>query len=65
MPWLTVGMREEFVLDVLAWMIENRIRFSDPFEVYGVWYVMYMPIGRAQKEMCERYIEFRCNNGLM
>lgn len=65
MNWLIVGMREEFVEDFVRWMRDNGIRVFKPFELDGVWQVQYMPIGREQKEKCERYIEYRCNNDLM
>lgn len=65
MKWLIAGMREEFVEDFTRWMRDNGIRVSEPFKLDGVWQVQYMPIGREQKEKCERYIEYRCNNGLM
>lgn len=63
--WLIAGMREEFVEDFVQWMKENGIRVSEPFELSGIWKVMYMPIGKEQKEKCERYIEYRCNNDLI
>lgn len=65
MNWLIAGMRQEFVESFVQWMKENGIRVSEPFELSGIWEVMYMPIGREQKEKCERYIEYRCNNDLM
>lgn len=65
MKWLIAGMRKEFVEDFVRWMRDNGIRVSEPFKLDGVWQVQYMPIGREQKEKCERYIEYRCNNGLM
>ena len=65
MKWLIAGMREEFVEDFVQWMKENGIRVSEPFELSGIWKVMYMPIGKEQKEKCERYIEYRCNNDLI
>lgn len=65
MKWLIAGMRQEFVESFVQWMKENGIRVSEPFELSGMWEVMYMPIGREQKEKCERYIEYRCNNDLM
>lgn len=65
MNWLIAGMRQEFVESFVQWMKENGIRVSEPFELSGIWKVMYMPIGREQKEKCERYIEYRCNNDLM
>lgn len=65
MNWLIAGMRKEFVESFVQWMKENGIRVSEPFELSGIWKVMYMPIGREQKEKCERYIEYRCNNDLM
>lgn len=65
MKWLTAGMRKQFVDDFVSWMKENGIRVAEPFETYGIWRVMYMPIGREQKEKCEQYIEYRCNNDLM
>lgn len=65
MKWLIAGMRKEFVEDFVRWMRDNGIRVSEPFKLDGVWQVQYMPIGREQKEKCERYIEYRCNNDLM
>lgn len=65
MNWLIAGMRQEFVESFVQWMKENGIRVSEPFELSGIWEVMYMPIGREQKEKCERYIEYRCKNDLM
>lgn len=65
MKWLIAGMRKEFVEDFVRWMRDNGIRVTEPFELSGIWEVMYMPIGREQKEKCERYIEYRCNNDLM
>lgn len=65
MKWLIAGMRKEFVEDFVRWMRDNGIRVSEPFELDGIWRVLYMPIGREQKEKCERYIEYRCNNNLM
>lgn len=65
MNWLIAGMRQEFVESFVQWMKENGIRVSEPFELSGILEVMYMPIGREQKEKCERYIEYRCNNDLM
>lgn len=65
MKWLIAGMRQEFVESFVQWMKENGISVSEPFELSGIWEVMYMPIGREQKERCERYIEYRCNNDLM
>lgn len=65
MKWLVAGMRKEFVEDFVRWMKKNGVRVSEPFELDGIWRVPYMPIGREQKEKCERYIEYRCNNDLM
>lgn len=50
MKWLIAGMRQEFVESFVQWMKENGIRVSEPFELSGIWEVMYMPIGREQKE---------------
>ncbi len=65
MKWLNVGMRKIFVNDFVIWLKENGIRFGEPFEIDGIWKVPYMPIGREQKEKCEQYIEYRCNNDLI
>ena len=66
MKWLTAGMREEFVEDFIKWMKKNGIRVSNQaFETYGIWKVMYMPIGKEQKLKCEQYIEYRCKNDMM
>lgn len=65
MKWLIAGMRQEFVASFVQWMKENDIRVAETFELDGIWHVMYMPIGSVQKELCERYIEYRCNNDLM
>ena len=46
MNWLIAGMRQEFVESFVQWMKENGIRVSEPFELSGIWEVMYMPIGR-------------------
>lgn len=65
MIWVMAGMKKEFVEDFVRWMKENNVRVSEPFELSGIWQVMYMPIGHEQKVKCERYIEYRCNNDLM
>ena len=65
MKYLIAGMREEFVNDVVTWMKENGIRVCEVFELTGIWRVMYLPIGSIQKDKCEKYIEYRCNNDLM
>lgn len=65
MKWLIAGMRKEFVEDFVSWMRDNGIRVSEPFELDGIWQVLYMPIGGEQKEKCKRYIEYRCTNDLM
>lgn len=65
MKRLIVGIRKEFVKDFISWMKDNGIRVSEPYEFHGIWNVIYQPIGREQKEKCEQYIEYRCNNDLM
>ena len=66
MKWLVAGMRKQFVDDFVSWMKENGIRVAEPFETCDeIWRVLYMPIGRKQKEKCDQYIEYRCNNDLM
>ncbi len=65
MKWLIAGMRKEFVESFVQWMKENKVRVSEPFELSGIWRVMYMPIGHEQTAKCEQYIEYRCNNNLM
>lgn len=65
MKWLVAGMRKEFCSTFVDWMKENGIRVGEPFECYGIWKVPYMPIGKEQKQKCEQYIEYRCNNDLM
>lgn len=56
MKWLMVGMKKEFGESFVQWMKENNVRVSDPFELSGIWRVMYMPIGHEQKVKCEEYI---------
>ena len=65
MKWLIAGMRKEFVEDFVRWMRDNGIRVSEPFELAGIWRVLYMPVGGEVKGECKRYIEYRCNNDLM
>lgn len=66
MKILVAGMRKQFVDEFVQWMKENGIMLrGEPFETYGIWRVMYMPIGEEQKIKCEKYIEYRCNNDLM
>lgn len=65
MKWLMVGMKKEFVESFVQWMKENNVRVSEPFELSGIWRVMYMPIGNEQKVKCKEYIEYRCNNDLV
>ncbi len=65
MKWLTAGMRQEFVASFVQWMKEHYIETAEPFELDGIWYVMYQPIGKVQAECCERYIEYSCYNDLM
>lgn len=66
MKWLISGMRNQFVENFVQWMKENGIKVAEPFETLdGIWRVMYMPIGREQKEKCEQYIEYLCNNDMM
>lgn len=65
MKWLAAGMRKEFVESFVQWMKDNGIRVAEPFQIDDVWKVMYMPIGAEQKQKCEQYIEYRCNNDLM
>lgn len=60
------SMKKEFVEDFIHGMEELGIKVcGEPFEISGNWCVMYRPIGKKQKEKCERYIEYRCINGLM
>lgn len=65
MKWLICGMKKEFVEDFVNWTKENGVRVAEPFDIDGIWKVMYMPIGSEQKAKCEQYIEYRCNNNLM
>lgn len=66
MKRLVIGMRKEFVDGVVQWMKENEIKVcGEPYEFHGIWHVMYQPIGKEQKQKCEEYIEYRCNNNLM
>lgn len=65
MKWLMVGIKKEFVESFVQWMKENNVKVSEPFELSGIWRVMYMPIGHEQKVKCEEYIEYRCNNDLV
>ena len=65
MKWLNAGMREQYVVEFIDWLKQNGIMVGEPFEIYGIWKVPYMPIGREQKEMCEQYIEYCCNNDLL
>lgn len=60
-----VEMKKEFVESFVQWMKENNARVSEPFELSGIWRVMYMPIGQEQKVKCDKYIEYRCNNDLV
>ena len=66
MTRIVAGMKKQFVKEFVAWMDENGIKIcGEPFESFGIWHVAYMPIGREQKQKCERYIEYRCINDLM
>lgn len=66
MQRLVVGMKKEFVESFIQGMQEIGIKIcGEPFEISGIWNVMYMPIGKEQKEKSEKYIEYRCNNNLM
>ena len=65
MKWLTAGMQERYVNEFVNWMKEHGVKVSEPFDCDGIWRVPYMPIGKEQKEECEQYIEYRCNNDLM
>jgi hypothetical protein len=65
MKRLVAGMKKEFVNEFIEWMKEHGVRVSEPYEFHGIWNVMYMPIGKEQKQQCEQYIEYRCNNDLM
>ena len=66
MERLVAGMRKEFVDGFIYGLKELGIKVcEEPFEIRGVWYVIYQPIGRAQKKKSEHYIEYRCSNGLM
>ena len=66
MKRMVVGMKKQFVKEFVAWMNENDIKVcGEPFEISGIWNVMYMPIGRKKKKKCEQYIEYRCINDLM
>ena len=66
MKRLVAGMKKEFVESFIQGLQELGIRIcGQPFEISGIWNVIYMPIGKEQKEKCEKYIECRCNNGLM
>lgn len=66
MKRLVIGMRKEFVDGFVQWMKENEIKVcGEPYEFHGICHVMYQPIGKEQKQKCEEYIEYRCNNNLM
>lgn len=66
MKRLVAGMRKEFIDSFIDGLKELQIKVcGEPFETYGIWHVMYQPIGKEQKQKCEEYIEYRCNNGLM
>lgn len=65
MKRLIVGMKKEFVDSFVQWMKENGIKVYEPYEFHGIWNVMYQPIGKDQKQKCEEYIEYRCNNNLL
>lgn len=56
---------EEFSESFVQWMKENNVRVSEPFELSGIWRVMYMLIGHEHKVKCEEYVEYRCNNDLV
>lgn len=66
MKILVASMKKQFVEEFVKWMKTNGIVVrGEPFETSDIWNVMYQPIGREQKEKCEQYIEYRCNNDLM
>ena len=66
MKLLVVGMKKQFVQGFVEWLQKNGIKVcEDPFVIDEIWYVMYKPVGREQKNKCEQYIEYRCNNNLM
>lgn len=66
MKILVAGMRKEFVDSFIYGLEELGIRICGaPFETYGIWHVMYQPIGKEQKQKCEEYIKYRCDNDLM
>lgn len=66
MPILIAGMRKEFVNDFIVGMEELGIKTcGEPFEIDGIWHVMYRPIGREQKAKSEQYITDRFIKGLM
>lgn len=66
MKRLVVGIRQEFLNSFIEGMKELGVKIcGEPFEVEGIWHVIYLPIGKEQKEKCEKYIEYRCNNNLM
>ena len=66
MKILVAGMKKEFVNSFIDGLKELGIKIcGEPFETYGVWRVMYQPIGKEQKQKCEEYIGYRCHNDLM
>lgn len=66
MKRLVAGMRKEYVSSFINGLKELGIKIcGEPFEISGIWHVMYQPIGEEQKQKCEKYIEYRCNNSLM
>lgn len=52
MKWLIAGMRQEFVESFVQWMKENGIRVSEPFELSGIWEVMYMLLMHFPTNLC-------------
>ncbi len=65
MKIINASMRKQFVDEFVKWLNENKIRHYEPFEIDGLWKVPCIPIGKEQKQMFEKYIEYRCINDLM
>lgn len=65
MKWLIVGMRKQFVEGFIKWMRENNIQVDVAVESDSICRIMYKPIGKKQREMCEQYIEYCCHNSLL
>ena len=66
MKRMIVGMKKQFVKEFVEWLNENDIKVcGEPYEAHGIWNVMYMPIGKEQKQKCEEYIKYRCNSDLL